>query len=227
MTNKANVFVITIDGESSTGKTVLSQYLAKELGYNFLNSGTLYRALAYLKTHHPRQELSMLLEFLEKKLTIRLDDYNATICLGDLDITSALMLPDIAALASEIAADAEVRKGLLPIQQGFLEPPGLVAEGRDMGGVIFPSANLKLYLTAPFEVRLGRRFLQLKEMGQNPDILLLSEQMQQRDQRDRTRKASPLLQHKDAIVFDTTHDKLDENKDKLKALVLEIIQQLS
>ncbi len=212
--------VITIDGESSTGKTVLSLHLATKLGFSFLNSGALYRALAYLKKQHPNQSLEAQLELLRNKLSIKIEDDRAVIYIGGFDISDALMDSDIAVSASKIATDVNVRSGLIPIQQSFCKAPGLVAEGRDMGAVIFPDADMKIYFTAPLELRVSRRYIQLQELGLKPDIITLTEELQQRDSRDRTRDCSPLQKPDGAIEFDTSGGNLEENKARLTQLVL-------
>ncbi len=211
--------VVTIDGESSTGKTVLSLHLAKELGFNFLNSGALYRTLAYLKKQHPRQSLDMQLELLKKKLHISIEGSKAVIYIGGLNVSDALMDSEIAVLASQVATDVDVRTGLVPIQQSFCKAPGLIAEGRDMGAVIFPDADLKIYFTAPLELRVSRRYMQLKESGHKPDIITLTEQLQQRDARDRTRDCSPLQKPDGAVEFDTSGGDLEVNKARILQLV--------
>ena len=202
--------VITIDGPSGSGKGTISQLLSIELGWNILDSGALYRTLAYY------MELNgiNLANFLDNLNKIK-KDFNVSFISDDLcepvkvilnseDITAKIRTEEIAKKTSDIASSKLIRTFIKPCQRAFLVLPGLIADGRDMGTVIFPDAFLKIYLTASHEERTKRRYSQLKTKGTKVNMRSLSEDLEKRDERDITRKNSPLSAAKDAIVIDTT-----------------------
>jgi cytidylate kinase len=223
---KNKQLIITVDGESSTGKTALSVYLAEALGLGFLNSGALYRSLAYLRIQDC-VDIKTGLQVLRSAVEIKIEKLAPVAYLRGIDISHELMSSEVAAEASKIATDAHIRSALIPIQHSFVTSKGLVAEGRDMGSVIFPSANHKLYFTAPLEMRVERRFLQLKQLGAVVDKNQLLEQMQKRDERDRSREHSPLVVPGGAIMFDTSEGTLEENKKRLINLILSLEEDIS
>ena len=194
---------IVLDGPAGAGKGTVSLVLARQLGWHRLESGALYRAVALLALEAglppedgPGQAAlarKMQLQFREEQ-----------VLLANRDIREELARDDIGERSSVLAALPEVRKTLLPLQRDFLCPPGLVAEGRDMGTVIFPEATLKIFLTASLEVRAQRRFGQLKTMGHNVILGEVQRDIEQRDLRDQKRKTSPLQPAADAILVDST-----------------------
>ena len=200
--------VITIDGPSGSGKGTISQYLAGELGWHHLDSGALYRLLAYaaLQQALPLDDAAALVQ-----LAARLSDSyqlptpdNPAIMLDGVDVGQALRTEKCAEAASKTAALPTVRKALLAWQRHYRQPPGLIADGRDMGTVVFPDAVLKLFLTARPEVRAMRRYNQLKNKGINVNLAELVEEVEARDRRDMSRKASPLKPATDALVIDNS-----------------------
>jgi cytidylate kinase len=209
-----HVPVITIDGPSGSGKGTISQYLAEELGWHHLDSGALYRLLAYaaLRESIPLDDATRL-----AALVIRLQARyrlptrrNPEILLDAEDVGEALRSEDCGNAASQAAALPEVRQALLQWQRHYRQSPGLVADGRDMGTVVFPDADLKLYLVARPEVRALRRYNQLKNKGIMIDLAELVATVEARDRRDTARQASPLRPAEDALVVDNSD--LDESE---------------
>ena len=205
--------LITIDGPSASGKGLASRNVALDLGFRLLDSGLLYRAYGYLftKYHSHDQAIDAFnkLEFsyLENKETLIKDN--------NIDITASLRTQEIANKASIISSDPVTRENLLSIQRSFISEEGLVADGRDMGSVVFPNAKTKIFLTASIEERAQRRFLELQNKGQEVNMRDLIAEIEQRDLSDTNRSISPLVQPADAEVIDTTLLKPKEVVDKI------------
>ena len=211
----SQVPVVTIDGPSGSGKGTVSQQLARDLGWHYLDSGAIYRALAYavdqsgLNLDENRAQIVSLARAL--KLSFRpSDDGGAEVLLDSTDITASIRTEECGAMASKLAADGDIRAALLQRQRDFRQQPGLVADGRDMGTVVFPDATHKLFLTASAQVRAERRYKQLKDKGINDSIPRLFTVISERDARDAQRSSSPLAPATDAIVLDTSDMSLDE-----------------
>jgi len=206
--SNTTVPVITIDGPSGSGKGTISQYLAGKLGWHHLDSGALYRLLAYAAL---QQSLSLDDAAALVQLAARLSasyqlptSENPAIMLDGVDVGQALRTEKCAEAASTTAALPAVREALLAWQRHYRQPPGLIADGRDMGTVVFPDATLKLFLTARPEVRAMRRYNQLKNKGIMVDLQELIGEVEARDQRDSSRKASPLMPAGDAVILDNS-----------------------
>ena len=206
--SNTTVPVITIDGPSGSGKGTISQYLAGKLGWHHLDSGALYRLLAYAAL---QQSLSLDDAAALVQLAARLSasyqlptSENPAIMLDGVDVGQALRTEKCAEAASTTAALPAVREALLAWQRHYRQPPGLIADGRDMGTVVFPDATLKLFLTARPEVRAMRRYNQLKNKGIIVDMEELVRDVEARDQRDSSRKASPLMPARDAVIVDNS-----------------------
>ena len=200
--------VITIDGPSGSGKGTISQYLAAKLGWHHLDSGALYRLLAYaaLQQAVPLDDEPALVQLaaaLSESYQLPTAD-NPAIMLAGKDVGQALRTEKCAEAASKTAALPSVRQALLAWQRHYRQLPGLIADGRDMGTVIFPDAMLKLFLTARPEVRAERRYNQLKNKGIEVDLEELIREVEARDLRDSSRKASPLLPAEDALILDNS-----------------------
>jgi CMP/dCMP kinase len=207
--------VITIDGPSGSGKGTISQLLAKALHWHLLDSGALYRVLALAAIRHSvdltnAKALAILAAYLDVQFMASELGESARIILEGADVTDEIRTPACGNTASIIAAIADVRTALLQRQRAFLEPPGLVADGRDMGSVIFPYADFKVYLSASAEARAKRRYLQLQEQGINVSLARVLSELIERDKRDTERVVAPLKPAADAWILDTTTLSIDE-----------------
>ena len=200
--------VITIDGPSGSGKGTISQALAAHLGWHYLDSGSLYRLLAYAaRRDGVALDDAAGLVALAGRLgeTCRLPAAgNPAVLLDGLDVASELRTEAAGDAASRIAALPAVRAALLDWQRGCRQAPGLVADGRDMGTVVFPDAELKIYLTASSRVRAERRYNQLKHLGKEADLLALVAEVEARDRRDSERVTAPLRPAADAVIVDNS-----------------------
>lgn len=196
--------IITIDGPSGVGKGTIAQYLCEQTGFHLLDSGAIYRSLAFgVEKQGVMAENLPGLVALAENLPVRFE--MGKIFYQDEDITAQIRTETVAATASKIAAIAEVRAALLKRQKDFAQPPGLVADGRDMGTVVFPQAPVKLFLIATAEERAKRRVNQLKNQEVDVNIRKITQDIKERDERDRNRATSPLLPAADALTIDTTH----------------------
>ncbi|KAF1053075.1 MAG: Cytidylate kinase [Stenotrophomonas maltophilia] len=207
--------VIAIDGPSGSGKGTVAGILAKRLGWNLLDSGALYRLLAFAAGNHGidltnEEGLLVLAAHLDVQFTHAKGGQGQHIILEGDDVTDVIRTEQAGAGASKVAALPAVRDALLQRQRVFLEAPGLVADGRDMGTVVFPQAPLKIFLTASADERARRRYLQLKGKGIDSDQAQLAEEISARDERDRQRSVAPLRPAEGAIVLDSTHLSIDD-----------------
>ncbi|WP_416311260.1 (d)CMP kinase [Pseudomonas sp. W03] len=206
--------VVAIDGPSGSGKGTVAGLLAKRLGWNLLDSGALYRLLAFAAGNHGidltnEEALKVLAAHLDVQFTHAKGGQGQHIILEGEDVTDTIRTEQVGAGASQVAALPAVRDALLQRQRAFLEAPGLVADGRDMGTVVFPSAQLKIFLTASAEERARRRYLQLKDKGIESDQAQLAEEIRARDERDSQRAVAPLKPAKGAILVDSTEMSID------------------
>jgi len=192
--------VVAIDGPSASGKGAVAQKVAQALGFHCLESGALYRLVALAGPEHPEQTAcSMQVEFRK-----------GNIFLSGQDVTEMLRDEAVGVRASDIAQVPAVRQALLRRQRAFRRPPGLVAEGRDMGTVVFPDASLKVFLTATPDVRAQRRYKQLIDKGIDANLAALSRDLAQRDARDAARAVAPLAPAPDALQLDSSDRPLEE-----------------
>jgi cytidylate kinase len=200
--------IITIDGPSGAGKGTISRMLAKKLGFHYLDSGALYRLLGLaaerrkVSTYNTKG-LITLAEHMDIRFETT-DNGNFKALLEGEDVTNIMRTENTALLASEVAKHMNVRAALLKRQQHFAVEPGLIADGRDMGTVVFPHAELKIYLTASTEERAQRRYKELLEKGEDVSLPALIEQVRSRDERDMGRDASPLKPAEGAVQLDTS-----------------------
>jgi len=208
-----NAPVITIDGPSGSGKGTIAGLLAKQLGWNLLDSGALYRLLAFAAGNHG---VDLTNEEAMKLLAAHLDvqfvaaSGGQRIILEGEDVTDLIRNEQVGAGASQVASLPAVREALLQRQQAFREMPGLVADGRDMGTVVFPDAPLKVFLTASAEERAQRRYLQLKAKGDDVNLASLLDEIRARDERDTQRAVAPLKPAADAILLDSTELSIEQ-----------------
>ncbi|SDH07974.1 cytidylate kinase [Pseudomonas flavescens] len=207
--------VITIDGPSGSGKGTVAGLLARQLGWNLLDSGALYRLLAFSARNHGvdlgnEASLTLLAAHLDVQFLAAGDGKPQRIILEGEEVTDAIRNEQVGAGASQVAALPAVREALLQRQRAFNEAPGLVADGRDMGTVVFPDAPLKVFLTASAEERANRRYLQLKAKGDDVNLASLLEEIRARDERDTQRTVAPLKPAADAIQLDSTELSIEQ-----------------
>lgn len=218
--------VVTIDGPAGSGKGTIAQAVAEKLGWNILDSGALYRLVA-LAAQRKGVELDQKDSFSDEnglfiedslaKIAQKLDVVfvpckggGVEIQLEGDDVTQAIRTEECGCIASQVAAKKQVRSALLERQRNFQESPGLVADGRDMGTVVFPNASAKIFLTASPEIRAKRRQNQLKEQGIDATLSGLIRDIEERDARDMHRKDAPLVPAEDAMIIDTGTLSIDE-----------------
>ena len=205
--------IITIDGPSGVGKGTLAISLVKKLQWNYLNSGSLYRIISYLADqlmikHSDTASLAKLTKNLN--VEFKITNSELVVILDNKNISDLIQTEDCAKRASIIASNEIVRKSLIKSQQLFYKFPGLVAEGRDMGSVIFQQAKYKYFLEASIEIRAERRFKQLKQKGINVSLSRLIDELNNRDKRDLSRNSSPLIIPKGAVVINTDDLSINE-----------------
>ena len=201
--------VIAIDGPSASGKGTVAQAVAARLGFRYLNSGALYRALA-LAAARAGLDLDDEPAVADAARRLCIEFPGDAIVVDGGDVTAEIQAETVGASASRVAASGQVRAALLDRQRAFRMPPGLVADGRDMGSVVFPDAALKVFLTASPEERAARRYKQLIDKGMRATMAALLKEIQARDQRDSERAVAPLKRCADAILLDTTRMSVSE-----------------
>ena len=213
-----NVPVITIDGPVSSGKGTVAREVAVRLGWHLLDSGALYRVLGF---HADKTGVSLdderALVSLAENLPVRFveQEGDTRVVLDGEDVSNTIRTEQVGELASKVAIFQPVRDALLGRQQTFAQPPGLVADGRDMGTVVFTAAPLKIFLTASAEGRARRRYNQLKEKGFGATLAALVEDIRSRDERDMNRDVAPLRPADDALVVDSTSLTVTEVVDRI------------
>lgn len=204
--------VLTIDGPSGAGKGTVSRAVAKKLGWHYLDSGSIYRSLAI-------SALDKLVDLTDEQAVVQVaEDMQLSfecadelvVKLGEVDITTRLPTEEVGAVASKIAAYPAVRQILLQKQKDFKQLPGLVADGRDMGTVVFADADIKVFLTASAKERGERRFKQLKEKGIDANLDKITSEIELRDRRDSERKTAPLIPAEDAFYLDSSDLTIEE-----------------
>lgn len=205
----ARVPVITVDGPSGSGKGTLAQRIAETLGWHFLDSGAIYRVLGLMVERAGISgENADIITEMAKKMPLSFD--RGKVLLAGEDVAGAIRTETIGNAASKVAAIPQVREALLAWQQNYAKAPGLVADGRDMGTVVFPQAAVKIFLTASAEERAQRRYKQLKEKGLGVNLARLTEEIRERDERDSKRAVAPLIAAESAYQLDSTAMSIDE-----------------
>jgi cytidylate kinase len=199
--------VLTIDGPSGAGKGTVSRAIAKRLGWHYLDSGSIYRSLAIAILQHQTEltDVAAVVKIAEAmQLEFECGD-ELIVKLNGSDITAQLGTETTGHVASVIAAYPEVRQVLLQKQKDFKKAPGLVADGRDMGTVVFPDATNKVFLTATSEERAKRRYKQLIEKGISANLVQITQEIEARDKRDKERQTAPLIAAQDALIIDSSN----------------------
>lgn len=208
--------VITVDGPSGAGKGTLCQALAKAFGWHLLDSGAIYRVLALAALHHhvdiTSEDALVPLVPLAANLDVRFvpNENGLSVILEGEDVSNEIRTETVGNTASQAATFPRVREALLRRQRAFRTEPGLIADGRDMGTIVFPDAQVKIFLEASAEERARRRMLQLQEKGFNVNFERLLSEIKERDYRDRNRAVAPLIAAKDALILDSTSLSIDE-----------------
>jgi cytidylate kinase len=214
--------VITIDGPSGAGKGTVCRLLAQKLGWEILDSGAIYRVLALASIHHqiePADEESLIPLAAHLDVQFLSTETSSKIILEGEEVTLSIRNEEVGGIASQIAALPRVREALLRRQRAFRQLPGLIADGRDMGTVVFPDAEVKVFLTESAEERANRRYLELKEKGHDVKIGDLLNEIQARDDRDTNRTVAPMVPAEDAIEIDSTHISAQEVFQQLISVV--------
>ncbi len=216
--------VIAIDGPVGSGKGTISTRLAKRLGWHFMDSGALYRLVAIAAVDANvdagnRDSLTLIAQNLD--FEFKRSEEETIVLLSGVDVSGRLRTELISAMASEVASVKTVRAAMIGRQRAFVRPPGLVADGRDMGTIIFPHADLKIFLTASVRIRANRRYKQLKDKGESVNLRRLFREIEARDDRDMNREVAPLKPAKDAIIIDSTEFCINEVLDQVYKLAKE------
>ena len=212
--------IVAIDGPSGSGKGTIAGLLAQKLGWNLLDSGALYRLLAFAARNHGvdltnEEAMKVLAAHLDVQFLASAQGQGQRIILEGEEVTDAIRNEVIGAGASQVASLPAVREALLQRQRAFQEMPGLVADGRDMGTVVFPDAPLKIFLTASAEERARRRYLQLKAKGDDVNLASLLDEIRARDERDTQRTVAPLKPAVDAIQLDSTELSIEQVMERI------------
>ncbi len=214
--------IIAIDGPAGSGKSTVSKILAEKLDYFYVDTGAMYRAVAWkaLREHIPLDDAAAMTQLAhEVRLQIRWDDHEFHISVEGEDVTVAIRTPEVSDASSRISTIPELRREMVVQQQRFGSEGGLVMEGRDIGTVVFPNADLKIFLDASPEARGIRRHEQDITTGKPGESKTTTEEMRQRDLRDASRSTSPMVAAPDAVHLDTTHLTIDQVVDKIISLV--------
>ena len=217
----ANIPIITIDGPSGSGKGTVAYLLAQQLDWHYLDSGALYRVLAYAAQQYDIEisDTEKLVQ-LARQLPVTFDVSGAylKVLLEQHEITQLIRSEQMGNRASKIAAIAVIRDALLARQRAFCQLPGLVTDGRDMGTVVFPEAKYKVFLDADADERAKRRHKQLKEKGIESNLSQLIDEINERDRRDKTRSIAPLVAANDATIIDSTSLTIDEVLTRIRTI---------
>lgn len=209
---------IAIDGPAGAGKSTIAKIVAKEKGYIYVDTGAMYRAIAYhlLQNHVDVEDVERICEEAQKAdVSIRYIDGEQVVLLNGENVNAYLRQEEVGNMASASSVHAKVREKMTELQRKLAAEQDVVMDGRDIGTVVLPNADLKIFLTASVEERAKRRFDELKAKGENPDLSAIEKDIAERDHRDMTREVAPLKQADDAVLVDTTSMTIQEVADKI------------
>lgn len=211
-------FIITIDGPAGAGKGTISKLVSQNMGFHYLDSGAIYRVIAFEANQKglATDQISQITELINE---INIQFIGDKIFLTDKDVSELIRSEDIGKFASEIAKNEEIRKNILEFQKSFFKPPGLVADGRDMGTVIFPKAKVKIFLTASIQERANRRYKQLILKEKDVNLIDLFQRIKLRDESDKNRKISPLKAANDAYLVKTDNLSIKQSYEKVMEII--------
>lgn len=218
MTKKKNGLVIAIDGPSGAGKSTAARLLAERLGYVYIDTGAMYRAIGWKAKREgidPADEQRLAGLCARTEVTIRNDNKNPSFFVDGIDVSGQIRTPEMGMLASAVSKSPAVRGRLLTLQRELGESGGVVMDGRDIGTVVFPDADMKFYLDASAEVRGRRRYLELRAKGMDVDPARITQEIEERDKQDRGREIAPLKQAYDALLIDSSSMGIDEVLDRM------------
>ncbi len=204
---------IAIDGPAGAGKSTIAKKIAKELGFIYVDTGAMFRAMAvYFIDQNVDRDNEKAIADSVKNVSIRIEYQNDAqqVILNNDNITTRLRTEEVGNTASKIAVYPAVRTKLLELQREIASTTDVVMDGRDIGTCVLPNATLKIFLTASVDTRADRRFLELKEKGENPDLELIKKDIADRDYRDMNREVAPLKQAEDAVLVDSSYMNIDE-----------------
>ena len=210
--------IITIDGPAGAGKGTISKLVSQNMGFHYLDSGAIYRVIAFEANQKglATNQISQITELIDE---INIQFIGDKIFLTDKDVSELIRSEDIGKFASEIAKNEEIRKNILEFQKSFFKPPGLVADGRDMGTVIFPKAKVKIFLTASIQERANRRYKQLILKEKDVNLTDLFQRIKLRDESDKNRKISPLKAANDAYLVKTDNLSIKQSYEKVMEII--------
>ena len=201
---------IAIDGPAGAGKSTIAKMIADKLGLLYLDTGAMYRACAYyLKQHSALEDEKKIAELLEQ-MELNFDESGKRIFLNGEDVSAVIRTPEISALTSKVSSNPQVREVLVHKQQEIAGVRGVIMDGRDIGTVVLPQAQVKIFLTASLESRAQRRLLDLAQKGIKSDLATVMTDLEKRDKQDTTREHSPLRKAADAVVIDTSEMSIDD-----------------
>lgn len=215
---------VAIDGPAGAGKSVVAKAAAKDLGFIYVDTGAMYRAIGLYVLRQgkkPSAAADVVPLLPEIKEELRFSDGEQHIFLNGEDVSALIRTEEVSMAASDVSAIPEVRAFLLDRQRELAETNDVIMDGRDIGTVVLPDAEVKIFMTAKPEIRARRRFLQLKEKGIEADMEAVLEELRQRDYNDSHRAAAPLKQAEDAIYLDNSDFSLQEDIDNMKRIILE------
>ena len=217
-------FVVTIDGPAGSGKGTISKLVSKTLGFHYLDSGAIYRIIA-LNAKTKNLDTNQITQILELIDGLEINFADEKVFLASKDISDLIRSELIGKFASEIAKNELIREKILGLQKSFFKPPGLVADGRDMGTEVFPEAKVKIFLTASLEERANRRYKQLILKENNVNLSDLFETIKLRDESDTNRKTSPLKAAKDAYLIKTDNLSINQSFEKVMEIIRSKVEE--